>query len=77
MQSISKIFPFCAAALWILPQSSEAVDIEGTFTSDSAFPVNVADPSFYTLNGEAYSGGIDSDTNITVNGVLVLRPVAK
>ena len=74
MQSISKIFPFCAAALWILPQSAQAVDIEGTFTSDSDFPVKVADPSFYTLNGEAYSGGIDSDTNLTVNGVLSSNP---
>ena len=71
---MSKIFPFCAAALWILPQSAQAVDIEGTFTSDSDFPVNVADPSFYTLNGEAYSGGIDSDTNLTVNGVLSSTP---
>ena len=74
MQSISKIFPFCAAALWILPQSVQAVDIEGMFTSDSDFPVNVADPSFYTLNGEVYSGGIDSDTNVTVNGVLSSTP---
>lgn len=74
MQSISKILPFCAAALWILPQSSQAVDIEGTFTSDSAFPVHITDPSFYTLNGEAYSGEIDSDTNLTVNGILSSNP---
>ena len=74
MQSISKILPFCAAALWILPQSSRAVDIEGTFTSDSAFPVRITDPSFYTLNGEAYSGEIDSDTNLTVNGILSSNP---
>ena len=74
MQSISKIFPFCAAALWILPQSAQAVDIEGTFTSDSAFPVRITDPSFYTLNGEAYSGEIDSDTNLTVNGILSFEP---
>ena len=74
MQSISKIFPFCAAALWILPQSSQAVDIEGTFTSDSAFPVRITDPSFYTLNGEADSGEIDSDTNLTVNGILSSTP---
>ena len=74
MQSISKILPFCAAALWILPQSSRAVDIEGTFTSDSAFPVRITDPSFYTLNGEAYSGEIDSDTNLTVNGILSSTP---
>ena len=74
MQSISKIFPFCAAALWILPQSAQAVDIEGTFTSDSAFPVRITDPSFYTLNGEAYSGEIDSDTNLTVNGILSSTP---
>ena len=74
MQSISKIFPFCAAALWILPQSSQAVDIEGTFTSDSAFPVHITDPSFYTLNGEAYSGEIDSYTNLTVNGILSSNP---
>ena len=74
MQSISKILPFCAAALWILPQSSQAVDIEGTFTSDSAFPVRITDPSFYTLNGEAYSGEIDSDTNLTVNGILSSTP---
>lgn len=67
MQSISKILPFCAAALWILPQSSQAVDIEGTFTSDSAFPVSVTDPSFYTLDGEAYSGEIDSFTNIAIS----------
>ena len=62
------------AFMYFLPQSAQAVDIEGTFTSDSDFPVNVADPSFYTLNGEAYSGGIDSDTNITVNGVLSSTP---
>ena len=74
MQSISKILPFCAAALWILPQSSQAADIEGTFTSDSAFPVRITDPSFYTLNGEAYSGEIDSDTNLTVNGILSSNP---
>lgn len=74
MQSISKILPFCAAALWILPQSSQAVDIEGTFTSDSALPVSVTDPSFYTLDGEAYSGEIDSDTNLTVNGILSSTP---
>lgn len=74
MQSISKILPFCAAALWILPQSSQAVDIEGTLTSDSAFPVRITDPSFYTLNGEAYSGEIDSDTNLTVNGILSSTP---
>ena len=74
MQSISKIFPFCAAALWILPQSAQAVDIEGTFTSDSAFPVRITDPSFYTLNGEAYSGEIDSYTNLTVNGILSSNP---
>ena len=74
MQSISKILPFCAAALWILPQSSQAADIEGTFTSDSAFPVRITDPSFYTLNGEAYSGEIDSDTNLTVNGILSSTP---
>ena len=67
MQSISKILPFCAAALWILPQSSQAVNIEGTFTSDSALPVNVTDPSFYTLDGEAYSGEIDSFTNIAIS----------
>lgn len=67
MQSISKILPFCAAALWILPQSSQAVDIEGTFTSDSALPVSVTDPSFYTLDGEAYSGEIDSFTNIAIS----------
>jgi hypothetical protein len=60
--------------LWILPQSSQAVDIEGTFTSDSAFPVHITDPSFYTLNGEAYSGEIDSDTNLTVNGILSSNP---
>ena len=60
--------------LIFLPQSAQAVDIEGTFTSDSDFPINVADPSFYTLNGEAYSGGIDSDTNLTVNGVLSSNP---
>lgn len=60
--------------MWILPQSSQAVDIEGTFTSDSAFPVRITDPSFYTLNGEAYSGEIDSDTNLTVNGVLSSTP---
>ena len=60
--------------MWILPQSSQAVDIEGTFTSDSAFPVHITDPSFYTLNGEAYSGEIDSDTNLTVNGVLSSNP---
>ena len=65
----------CLIALaYFLPQSAQAVDIEGTFTSDSDFPVNVADPSFYTLNGEAYSGGIDSDTNLTVNGVLSSNP---
>ena len=74
MQSISKILPLCAAALWILPQSSQAADIEGTFTSDSAFPVRITDPSFYTLNGEAYSGEIDSDTNLTVNGILSSNP---
>ena len=74
MQSISKILPFCAAALWILPQSSQAADIEGTFTSDSAFPVRITDPSFYTLNGEPYSGEIDSDTNLTVNGILSSNP---
>ena len=67
MQSISKILPFCAAALWILPQSSQAVNIEGTFTSDSAFPVRITDPSFYTLDGEAYSGEIDSFTNIAIS----------
>ena len=60
--------------MWILPQSSQAVDIEGTFTSDSAFPVHITDPSFYTLNGEAYSGEIDSDTNLTVNGILSSEP---
>ena len=60
--------------MWILPQSSQAVDIEGTFTSDSAFPVRITDPSFYTLNGEAYSGEIDSDTNLTVNGILSSTP---
>ncbi len=60
--------------MWILPQSSQAVDIEGTFTSDSAFPVRITDPSFYTLNGEAYSGEIDSDTNLTVNGILSSEP---
>ena len=60
--------------MYFLPQSAQAVDIEGTFTSDSDFPVNVADPSFYTLNGEAYSGGIDSDTNLTVNGTLSSVP---
>ena len=65
----------CLIALaYFLPLSSQAVDIEGTFTSDSDFPVNVADPSFYTLNGEAYSGGIDSDTNLTVNGTLSSVP---
>ena len=65
----------CLIALaYFLPQSAQAVDIEGTFTSDSDFPVNVADPSFYTLNGEVYSGGIDSDTNLTVNGVLSSNP---
>ena len=65
----------CLIALaYFLPQSAQAVDIEGTFTSDSDFPVNVDDPSFYTLNGEAYSGGIDSDTNLTVNGVLSSNP---
>lgn len=74
MQSISKIFPFCAAAMWVLPQSSQAVDIEGTFTADSAFPVSITDPSFYTLNGEAYSGEIDSDTNLTVNGIFSYVP---
>ena len=74
MQSISKILPFCAAALWILPFTAQAVDIEGTFTSDSAFPVRITDPSFYTLNGEAYSGEIDSDTNLTVNGILSSTP---
>ena len=74
MQSISKILPFCAAALWILPQSSRAADIEGTFTSDSAFPVRITDPSFYTLSGEPYSGEIDSDTNLTVNGILSSYP---
>ena len=62
--------------MYFLPQSAQAVDIEGTFTSDSDFPVNVADPSFYTLNGEAYSGGIDSDTNLTVNGTLSSVPSA-
>ena len=60
--------------MYFLPQSAQAVDIEGTFTSDSDFPVNVADPSFYTLNGEAYSGGIDSDTNLTVYGTLSSVP---
>ena len=60
--------------MWILPQSSQAVDIEGTFTSDSAFPVHITDPSFYTLNGEAYSGEIDSYTNLTVNGILSSTP---
>ncbi|OLA84562.1 MAG: hypothetical protein BHW65_05990 [Verrucomicrobia bacterium CAG:312_58_20] len=30
--------------------------------------MRITDPSFYTLNGEAYSGEIDSDTNLTVNG---------
>ena len=74
MQSISKILPFCAAALWILPFTARAADIEGTFTSDSAFPVRITDPSFYTLNGEAYSGEIDSDTNLTVNGILSSNP---
>ena len=64
------------ALMYFLPQSAQAVDIEGTFTSDSDFPVNVADPSFYTLNGEAYSGGIDSDTNLTVNGTLSSVPSA-
>lgn len=53
--------------MWILPQSSQAVNIEGTFTSDSALPVNVTDPSFYTLDGEAYSGEIDSFTNIAIS----------
>ena len=62
------------AFMYFLPQSAQAVDIEGTFTSDSDFPVNVADPSFYTLNGEAYSGGIDSDTNLTVYGTLSSVP---
>ena len=60
--------------MWILPQSSQAVDIEGTFTSDSALPVSVTDPSFYTSDGEAYSGEIDSDTNLTVNGILSSYP---
>ena len=60
--------------MWILPQSSQAVDIEGRFTSDSAFPVRITDPSFYTSNGEAYSGEIDSDTNLTVNGILSSTP---
>lgn len=62
--------------MWILPQSSQAVNIniEGTLTSDSAFPVSVTDPSFYTLDGEAYSGEIDSDTNLTVNGILSSTP---
>ncbi len=74
MQSISKILPLCVAALWILPQSSQAVDIEGTFTADTVFPVSITDPSFYTLNGEPYSGEIDSDTNLTVNGIFSSVP---
>ena len=74
MPSSSKIFPLCAAILWILPLSSQAVDIEGTFTSESTLPADVSSPSFYTLNGETYTGEIDANTNLTVNGLLSSVP---
>ena len=70
MKYLLKCFSRCGcflAPLWFWALPAQAVDLEGALTSDSALPADITVPSFYTLNGEAYSGEIDSFTNIAIS----------
>ena len=70
MKYLLKCFSRCGcflAPLWFWALPAQAVDLEGALTSDSALPADITIPSFYTLNGEAYSGEIDSFTNIAIS----------
>ena len=70
MKYLLKCFSRCGcflAPLWFWALPAQAVDLEGALTSDSALPADITVPSFYTLNGEAYSGEIDSSTNIAIS----------
>ena len=70
MKYLLKCFSRCGcflAPLWFWALPAQAVDLEGALTSDSALPADITVPSFYTLNGEAYSGEINSFTNIAIS----------